>query len=427
MIIRRGKKFIVRLWIPDPSKPRGRRMDSFGSFDTRREAQTAEAQALLQREQMPRGTHHWTVRQFAARWLARYHGEGTRRPTESTLRHNEDAIRAFLKLYGDRRLADFKPNEARDFAGEFTWRTKAVAAMFEDAIRDGKILANPFASVRRPKGEGRKNIDPLTAAEVDRLAEIARETLGWHGPHFAAFILTAAWTGMRPGELCRLEWRDIDWQAGEIDVRETKTKVDRRIVLAPAARRALESLHRDGDLVFHTVTGKPLRAGSYLWSWHKVRAVFEAELPADHWLPRRLRKNPDDHLDPYEARHFMRFVAGESRPVGAGHQRAPGQLGAGLRGLHPRRTAATSATGFAGRLVHTTRRSARRMVHLEHAPRAGMPDDHGDPSRFGVARGAQVPRGPRRADAGRLQRFRRWRLDAGCAGVRHRVQGFPGG
>jgi integrase len=88
-------------------------------------------------------------------------------------------------------------------------------------------------------------------------------------------ILTAAWTGMRQGELLGLRWRDVDWLARKARVRRAwvrgefgapKSKRSSRAVpLAMRVAGALDDLHRqsayqsDGDLVFgNPHSGHPL-------------------------------------------------------------------------------------------------------------------------------------------------------------------------
>jgi integrase len=179
----------------------------------------------------PQGQHSWRIEQFYERWLLRYHGPNTRRG-DKTLKHNEDAMRAFIKDYGHRRLDDYGRNDARDYAAEFPWRARVVSAFFADAVRDGKLDAPPFAGMSIKRGKGRQHIDPLTMQEVERLASDRREPARLVRPALRAFIRVAGWTGMRPGELCRLEWRDILWSQNEIDIRRTKTESDRCIALA---------------------------------------------------------------------------------------------------------------------------------------------------------------------------------------------------
>ena len=120
--------------------------------------------------------------------MARYHGPNTSRPVETTLKHNRDAISVFVDTFANRKLREIEPSDARDFVAEFPWRARSVKAMFADAVRDGKLTHNPFDGISVKTGQGRKHISPLTMGEIERLAQIATDTLGFYGPHFAAFI-----------------------------------------------------------------------------------------------------------------------------------------------------------------------------------------------------------------------------------------------
>jgi hypothetical protein len=194
VIIKRGNRFNVRLWIPDPTAKPGRRLHWVGSYDTRKEARKAEAEATLKIISRPQGQRAWTIEQFYERWLIKYHGPNTRRG-DKTLKHNREAMKNFLRDHGSRRLDAYGPDEARDFAAEFSWQARVASAFFSDAVRDGKLDVSPFRGLTIKRGKGRKHIDPLTMSEVDRLAQIAETTLGFYGPHFAAFIRIAGWTG----------------------------------------------------------------------------------------------------------------------------------------------------------------------------------------------------------------------------------------
>lgn len=303
MIRKRGKSFEVRVWIVQDGK---RRKHTIGSFPTRKEAREAEAKATINRP-----THsQWTIRQFAERWFTVYHGPHTRRKALDTLTHHRDALSHFLNEYGDLRLTAFGPDDAANYAAEFQWRAKVASAMFNDAVRDRKIPASPFQGHRFAKGKGRSQIDPLTMGEIEQLANLAERIHGFYGPHFAAFITLAGWTGMRPGELCRLEWGDIKWDDRVILVRTSKTEKPREVPMAPRARRALESVMKVDDRVFLTARGKRMKPYSYRYFWVPVRAAFEEQVPRDHWLAQRLRVDPSDHLDMYESRHaFGSFLA----------------------------------------------------------------------------------------------------------------------
>jgi integrase len=123
----------------------------------------------------------------------------------------------------------------------------------------------------------REEINPLTAEEVGRLLEAARED------RLEALYVVAVHTGLRQGELLALKWDDSDLEAGTLRVRRTltysggkhllsepKTKKSRRTVRltsgAVAALRdhfgrqmeemdRLNSLYRPGGLIFSSQTG----------------------------------------------------------------------------------------------------------------------------------------------------------------------------
>jgi integrase len=158
--------------------------------------------------------------------------------------------------------------------------------MFNDAMNEGLVEHNPFANLRLPQSRGRRDITALTPAEVARLADTARQVHGAYGEQYAAMIIFAAYTGVRRGELCVLDWDDIDFDANEIVVSKTlsndtevlppKNGKDRRIVLPPAAREALKAVPRriDSGRIFSTVMGRRFSKSTFHYAWAPVRAAF---------------------------------------------------------------------------------------------------------------------------------------------------------
>jgi integrase len=126
----------------------------------------------------------------------------------------------------------------------------------------------------------------LTSEEVESLVDsVPDDALGTTD---RALYLTAAYTGLRQGELVALRWRDVDWSAGVIRVRRNYTrgqfgtpKSRRSVRAVPMAKRVARelkarregSLHRgDDDLVFgHPITGLPYDAS-------RMRKRFRAAL-----------------------------------------------------------------------------------------------------------------------------------------------------
>ena len=197
----------------------------------------------------------------------------------------------------------------------------ALAQMMRAAISDRRIAFNPCEDVPLPPehfGEQRF----LTSAEVEDLALVIEE-------RFSAFVLLAAYGGLRFGELAGLRRRNVDALRGRVTVSETlveangelsfgppKTRRSRRTI--PLPRRVATALrdHLDryvapdpGALVFTGSKGAPLR-----------RAGFRR----CYWLP-ALRRVGLDGLKVHELRHTFvaLWVAAGRNPkevsVAAGH------------------------------------------------------------------------------------------------------------
>jgi integrase len=148
--------------------------------------------------------------------------------------------------------------------------------LFAHAVKRGWIVANPVASVDRPRAPV---VDPdIHYLDLNELDALLRATPDHDlGLTDHALYLTAAMTGLRQGELIALRWIDVDWQAGRIRVRRNFTrqafgtpKSKRSSRSVPMADRVAGELERhfkraafngDEDLVFcHPHTGVPLDA-----------------------------------------------------------------------------------------------------------------------------------------------------------------------
>ena len=146
--------------------------------------------------------------------------------------------------------------------------------LFEFGQRKGWCNANPCKAVDRPKVEESTDIRFLEMEEVEALLKAVPEDDAL-GLTDRTLYLTAAMSGLRQGELLGLRWRDIDWTAGRIRVRQNyvrghwgtpKSRRGSRSV--PLADRLAGELERhfqrsafqaDDDLVFpHPHTGQVL-------------------------------------------------------------------------------------------------------------------------------------------------------------------------
>src|SRR5207302_6240558 len=152
---------------------------------------------------------------------------------------------------------------------------------------------NPASAdlVERPPVRYSGDFQLLTAGQVFALARAADP------PQDGALYITAAFTGLRLGELLALRWRDIDWGLQRIQVRRNYTdrreKVPKsgRVRSAPMVDEVMVALDglsrrehftRAEDLVFCSVTGGHLEA------WGMRRRFYAAleRRAAAHRVPR---------------------------------------------------------------------------------------------------------------------------------------------
>ena len=216
-------------------------------------------------------------------------------------RNNRYALNGFRREFGRRRVASIERPEAGRWARKVPYsQYRAVRTMYADALRDGLVPQNPFAQLRIPVPEGRRQLDVLTEAEVSELADGALKVYDGHlGPTVRALILTMGFAGLRPAELAAVDWGDVDLTRGLLHVREAiggegetkdpKTWAGRRIcVLPPPARDALAALdrHEGEPAVFVTPRGRRFKKGA----WHRYF------VPVRSWFGR-------SDLTPYALRH----------------------------------------------------------------------------------------------------------------------------
>lgn len=125
-------------------------------------------------------------------------------------------------------------------AGHQTNVVKAVKAFFGFLYRRGYSLHDPAARLEYPRGERRLPRNILTPAEARRMLE-APDTRTLLGLRDRAILETFYATGVRVGELVRLQPHDVDTQERLLRVVMGKGRRDRNLPLTRAAAAAIES------------------------------------------------------------------------------------------------------------------------------------------------------------------------------------------
>jgi integrase len=224
-----------------------------------------------------------TFGEYARKWLDG-HVETSLKFT--TGKSYEYIMRVHLGSLMDRPLDQITRPELRDLiyeklksglAPKTVLNVKAVvSSLLNHAFEDGLILGNPAARLGRfiKRKDPKAEINPLTRDEARAFIEAVEE----HSPRYYPFFLCALRTGMRLGELLALQWGDIDFLGGFIEVRRSfthghyttpKNGKSRRVDMSPQLAETFKELRtarkREAlangrgevtDLVFVNETGK---------------------------------------------------------------------------------------------------------------------------------------------------------------------------
>jgi integrase len=105
----------------------------------------------------------------------------------------------------------------------------------------------------------------LTAAEIETLMAAARKS-SRYGHRDATMILIAFRHGLRAGELCDLQWHQIELAAGRLHVRRSKRGTPSVHPIQGDEIRALRRLQREqppGPYVFTSERGGPMTPKSF--------------------------------------------------------------------------------------------------------------------------------------------------------------------
>ena len=197
-----------------------------------------------------------------------------------------------LPTFGQMRLEDVTSEHVeRWLAGidcKASTRTKALVILhgvFQRARKVYKLPVNPVTDVEKPPLTRNGDIEVFSPEEVWALVRAA------DSEQDGAIFLTAAFTGLRQGELIALHWRDVDFTGSLLRVRASyaggalttpKSGKIRSVPLAPEVAKALAKLSQrelftgEDDLLFPGPAGGFLD-GSALRRRYKA-ALKEAQL-----------------------------------------------------------------------------------------------------------------------------------------------------
>lgn len=210
-----------------------------------------------------------------------------------------------LPTFGTRRLDSITPTDVQSWVADLHGQGKAptttrkayqiLSLTFRAAVNADLLPRSPAREVRLPKNEPTE----MRFLTVDQVQELSKAI----EPRYSALVLTAAFTGLRFGELAGLRPQHLDLENGALTVSDNLTEVRGQVVIGPpktnAARRTVAlpaflvkilRIHLSaysGDFVFGSPEGGPLRRGNF-----RKR----------YWLP-AVRDSVGGHLRFHDLRH----------------------------------------------------------------------------------------------------------------------------
>jgi len=179
-----------------------------------------------------------------------------------------------VRAFGDRRLEDITSGDVEAWRATLTSsnRTKnkqliLLNGVFVRAMKVWGLSSNPVASVERHPQRSSGDLQVFSPEEIHALVRAAASEQD------GAIYLTAAFTGLRRGELIALRWRDVDFAGSTIRVRASyagseltlpKSGKVRSVPMAPEVAQAMARLGDRGQFVGDDDLVFPGMAGDYL-------------------------------------------------------------------------------------------------------------------------------------------------------------------
>ena len=223
-----------------------------------------------------------SFREGAEEWLS--YCENIRDCKATTLNDYRTMVGVLNRKFGSRKIESITSHEIErwisGYQGSNRTRQKYVVCLgsiFKRAKKVYGLPSNPVDVVEKPRVRKSATIEVLRPEEVMALVRAAESERD------AAVFHTAAFVGLRMGELLALRWRDIDFARSTIHVRDNwslgktttpKGGSERAVPMADEVATRLAKLGRrdhfagDDDLVFCTERGQHLGSKSLRQRYH---------------------------------------------------------------------------------------------------------------------------------------------------------------
>ena len=268
----------------------------------------AQAWGRLTESQMDQGLYQSktqantvTIKKLAEDYLEEYTSSKKNAKEETRL------INVVIKEFGQYHLSNIKPSMIKNWLDSLKKKGRAgstinhhlstLSVIIDTAMKEWHYVLpeNPCKNVKRaPTGKSRDR--RLMTGEEDR---IIAECMNSRNKWVAAGTKLSIETGMRQGEIFRLQWENIDLEKRVATAYETKNGDNRDIPLSSRAVAILNSLTSDNEGKVFKCTQHGV-ASSMRYAIKKARAIYLEECKKLHIKP---EKGYLENLRPHDLRH----------------------------------------------------------------------------------------------------------------------------
>lgn len=200
------------------------------------------------------------------------------KPNKRSYREDIYIVKTLTAFFGDRMASDVTIHSVEQYKAH---RKQAVTAgrqisgarinrelsllktVFNKGVEWALVESNPVQRVKFFCEKGRARTRYLTAEEKHRLLAVCP-------PALRRIVIMALKTGMRQGEIFGLKWADVDFSAGQLGLKRTKSGMIRFVPMHSDVRTILVSLPRIGEHVFEGDRGGPTWHGARRAEWDKA-------------------------------------------------------------------------------------------------------------------------------------------------------------
>jgi integrase len=249
-----GRRIKVNLGTYPEKTLSAARAEAYAALRDIRDGKDPRAEKAARRRALEAG--QTTVAALADRWLAEYVRPKLKdrtiadyeRLVEQRIKPRLGALPVSVVSKSD--IISFHASMANTpRRANYTIATTRALMTFAEDVGLRPPHSNPAKKIRMYRQGVRERF--LSEEEIGKAADAIyqAETAGKIGPHAAAGLRLALFTGARSGEISAAQWPHVDWQRKQIRLPDSKTNVPRTIHLSAAAVEILKALPRVGSFI----------------------------------------------------------------------------------------------------------------------------------------------------------------------------------